>query len=95
MDYFETFAPVARHDTIKLQIALAAQRNWKIHQLDIKSAFLNGELEEDVFVEQPDGFILGSVPDHVCKLRKALYGLKQDPRTWYSQIDGYLCGNEF
>lgn len=84
VDYFETFARVARHDTIRLLIALAAQRKWKIHQLDIKSAFLNGELKEDVFVEQPNGFISRSVLDHVCKLRKTLYGLKQAPRAWYN-----------
>ena len=76
VDYFETFALVARFDTIRLLIALAAQKKWKIHQLDIKSAFLNGELEEDVFVEQPEGFQSRIYPDHVCKLKKALYGLK-------------------
>jgi hypothetical protein len=95
VDYFETFAPVARHDTIRLLIALAAQKRWKIHQLDIKSAFLNGELEEDIFVEQPEGFQLSSDPDCVCKLKKALYGLKQAPRAWYGRIDGYLCGSGF
>lgn len=95
VDYFETFAPVARFDTIRLLIALAAQKKWKIHQLDIKSAFLNGELEEDVFVEQPEGFQSRIYPDHVCKLKKALYGLKQAPRAWYSKIDGYLCAKGF
>ena len=58
--------------------------------MDVKSAFLNGNLEEEVYIEQPDGFVLGDDPNMVCKLRKALYGLKQAPRAWYSRLDTYL-----
>ena len=58
--------------------------------MDVKSAFLNGNLEEEVFIERPDGFILSDDPNMVCKLRKALYGLKQAPRAWYSRLDIYL-----
>jgi hypothetical protein len=66
-------------------IALATQHNWKIHQLDVKSAFLNGDLKE-VYLVQPEGFIKKGQEDLVCKLKKALYGLKQAPRSWYTKI---------
>ncbi|KAI5348631.1 hypothetical protein L3X38_001518 [Prunus dulcis] len=94
IDFNETFAPVARLDTIRTLIALAAQKGWKLWQLDVKSAFLNGVLEEEVYVDQPDGFVVNGDEDKVYRLRKALYGLKQAPRAWYSEIDSYLsqCG---
>lgn len=82
IDFFETFALVARLETIRTLIALAAQKNWLIYQLDVKSAFLNGVLEEEVNVEQPQGFLVEGGEDKVYKLKKALYGLKQAPRTW-------------
>ncbi|XP_058004059.1 retrovirus-related Pol polyprotein from transposon TNT 1-94 [Hevea brasiliensis] len=88
VDYTETFAPVARFDTIRLILALAASEGWQVFQLDVKSAFLNGFLEEQVYIEQPEGFNDGS--NQVCLLKKALYGLKQAPRAWYSRIDSYL-----
>ncbi|XP_071694431.1 uncharacterized protein [Rutidosis leptorrhynchoides] len=81
VDYTETFAPVARLDTIQALVALAAQRMWKIYQLDVKSAFLNGFLEEEIYVEQPQGFIKKGKEDQVLKLKKALYGLKQAPHA--------------
>ncbi|KAI5334710.1 hypothetical protein L3X38_024843 [Prunus dulcis] len=94
IDFNETFAPVARLDTIRTLIALAAQKGWKLWQLDVKSAFLNGVLEEEVYVDQPEGFVIKGAEDKVYRLRKALYGLKQAPRAWYSEIDTYLyqCG---
>ncbi|KAM2687700.1 hypothetical protein EV2_010439 [Malus domestica] len=94
IDFNETFAQVARLDTIRTLIALAAQKGWKLWQLDVKSAFLNGVLEEEVYVDQPDGFVIKGAEDKVYRLRKALYGLKQAPRAWYSEIDTYLihCG---
>ncbi|KAI5355535.1 hypothetical protein L3X38_008430 [Prunus dulcis] len=94
IDFNETFAPVARLDTIRTLIALAAQKGWKLWQLDVKSAFLNGVLEEEVYLDQPDGFVVKGDEDKVYRLRKALYGLKQAPRAWYSEIDTYLnqCG---
>ena len=76
VDFEEVFAPVARLDTIRLILALAAHRGWKIHHLDVKSAFLNGELEEEVYVAQPEGFIDHTAEHKVYKLSKALYGLK-------------------
>ncbi|CAL8087744.1 unnamed protein product [Prunus armeniaca] len=94
VDYNETFAPVARLDTIRTLIALAAQKGWQLYQLDVKSAFLNGVLEEEAYVDQPEGFVMKGSESKVYKLHKALYGLKQAPRAWYSEIDGYFaeCG---
>ncbi|KAI5332051.1 hypothetical protein L3X38_022179 [Prunus dulcis] len=80
VDYNETFVPVARLDTIRTLVALAAQKNWKLYQLDVKSAFLNGVLEEEVYVDQPDGFVVKGSEDKVYKLHKALYGLKPGER---------------
>ncbi|GKD84395.1 retrovirus-related pol polyprotein from transposon TNT 1-94 [Tanacetum coccineum] len=95
VDFGDTFAPVARHDTIKLLIAIAAQRNWKIHHLDVKSAFLNGELEEEIYVKQPEGFEVVGQEEKVYRLYKALYGLKQAPRAWYAKIDAHLLNHNF
>ncbi|KZV41734.1 retrovirus-related Pol polyprotein from transposon TNT 1-94 [Dorcoceras hygrometricum] len=90
VDYSDTFAPVARLDTIRLLLAVAAQKNWKVHQLDVKSAFLNGFLQEEIYVEQPEGYKKEGEEDKVYLLKKALYGLKQAPRAWYSRIDDHL-----
>lgn len=81
VDFYEVFAPVARWDTIRSILALAAERAWKVYQLDVKSAFLHGELEEDVYVKHPKGFEARDEPNKVYKLKKALYGLKQAPRA--------------
>ena len=95
IDYNETFAPVARLDTVRLVLAIAAQHSWKVHQMDVKSAFLNGFLEEEVYVKQPPGYEVKGEEGKVYKLKKALYGLKQAPRVWYSRIDAYLISNGF
>jgi transposase InsO family protein len=95
IDYEETFSPVARHDTIRALISLAAQKMWKLYQLDVKSAFLNGELKEEVYVEQPQGFEIEGQEEKVYRLKKALYGLKQAPRAWYSNIDNYFMKKGF
>ena len=79
IDYDETFAPVARYTSIRTIMAIVANMGWRIHQLDVKTAFLNGILEEEVYIEQPQGFELYGRDSHVCRLRKALYGLKQAP----------------
>jgi hypothetical protein len=94
IDYEEVFAPVARLDIVRLLIALAAHHNRKIYQLDVKSAFLNGILEEEVYVQQPEGFIMEGEESKVC-LKKALYDLKQAPRAWNARINGYLHQNGF
>jgi hypothetical protein len=90
IDFEETFAPVARMEAIWLLLAYACSKNVKVYQMDVKSSFLNGELEEEVYIEQPEGFQLSENADYVCKLKKALYGLKQAPRAWYSRLDKYL-----
>jgi hypothetical protein len=84
IDYAEVFASVARLDTIRLVISLAAQKEWVIYQLDVKLAFLHGELNEEVYVEQPPGYEKKGREQMVYKLKKALYGLKQAPHVWYS-----------
>ncbi|CAJ2645183.1 unnamed protein product [Trifolium pratense] len=94
-DYWYTFAPVARHDTIRLLVALTAKLGWKIYHFDVKSAFLNGLLDEDIYVDQPEGFKVAGSENKVYKLHKALYGLKQAPRAWYSRIDGHLLQSGF
>lgn len=95
IDFTETYAPVAHFDTIRTLLAVAANNRWEVFQLDVKSAFLNGDLLEDVFVEQPQGFILKGEEHKVYKLHKALYGLRQAPRAWYSKIDSYFVENGF
>ena len=87
VDYLETFAPVSRHDTIRVVLALAAQKKWKLYQMDVKSAFLNGELKEEIYVAQPPGFIVKGEEENVLRLRKALYGLKQTPQASYEKIN--------
>lgn len=81
IDYNEVFAPVARWDTIRMVMSLAAQKGWMVFQLDVKSAFLHGDLKEDVFIEQPQGYEQKGEEEKVLKLKKALYGLKQAPRA--------------
>jgi hypothetical protein len=78
-DFDETFALVARLEAIRIFLAYECHKNFKVYHMDVKSAFLNGDLEEEVYVEQPEGFPLIDNPDYVCKLKKALYGLKQAP----------------
>jgi hypothetical protein len=90
IDFEETFSPVARMEAICLLLAYACSKNVKVYQMDVKSSFLNGELEEEVYIEQLEGFQLSENIDYVCKLKKALYGLKQAPRPWYSRLDKYL-----
>lgn len=96
IDYTEVYAPVARLDTVRMILAVAAQRGWTVYQLDVKSAFLYGELQEEVFVEQPKGYEMkGEEQLMVYKLQKALYGLKQAPRAWFSRIEGYFVNEGF
>jgi len=76
IDFEEVFAPVARMESVRLLLALAAVRCWKVHHLDVKSAFLNGELAEEVYVQQPPGFVITGEEHRVLRLRKALYGLR-------------------
>ena len=80
---------VARYTSVRSLISIAVEMGWKIHQMDVKTAFLNGVIQEITYVEQPQGFEIHGRESHVCRLKKALYGLKQAPRAWYSRIDSY------
>src|SRR3954462_1075426 len=95
IDYDETYAPVARLEAIRILLAYAAHKGIKLFQMDVKSAFLNGFLNEEVFVKQPPGFEDSKFPNHVFKLTKALYGLKQAPRAWYERLSLFLLENNF
>ena len=90
VDYEETFAPVAKITTMRTIIAVAAAKGWHLHQMDIKNAFLQGELEEEVYKVQPPGFESRTYLKVVCWLKKPLYGLKQAPRDWHSKITQYI-----
>jgi hypothetical protein len=95
IDYEETIAPVARLEAIKILLAFYVAKRFKLYQMDVKSAFLNGVLEEEVYVRQPPGFENEKYPHRVYKLRKALYGLKQAPRAWYGMLRGFLFERGF
>ncbi|KAK8954179.1 hypothetical protein KSP39_PZI002872 [Platanthera zijinensis] len=95
IDFHETFAPVVRMESIRAFLAIAAQAKLGVHQLDVKSAFLNGRVEEEIYVHQPEGFEKEGEEEKVYKLNKALYGLKQTPRAWNQRIDSHLAGNGF
>ena len=90
IDFEETFAPVARLEAIRLLLAYACSLNFQLYQMAVKSAFLNGYINEEVYVKQPPGFEDFKNPSHVFKLRKALYGLKQAPRAWYDRLQFFV-----
>ncbi|GJS57872.1 retrovirus-related pol polyprotein from transposon TNT 1-94 [Tanacetum coccineum] len=95
IDYEETFAPVARLEAIRIFLAYAAYMGFMVYQMDVKSAFLNGKISEEVYVQQPPGFESNEFPNHVCKLDKALCGLKQAPRAWYETLSKFLIQHKF
>ncbi|KAL8135932.1 hypothetical protein AgCh_010520 [Apium graveolens] len=90
IDFDQTYAPVARLESIRMLLAYACYKKIKLHQMDVKSAFLNGFLEEEVYVKQPPGFEYEQHPDYIYKLKKALYGLKPAPRDWYKRLSKFL-----
>jgi hypothetical protein len=95
LDFGETYAPVARLEASRILLAFATHHNFKLHQMDVKSAFLNGPISEEVYVEQPPGFEDPQFPNHIYKLHNALYRLKQDPRAWYECLKEFLLKKGF
>jgi hypothetical protein len=95
IDYDETFSPVARLESIRILLAYACAHNFKLFQMDVKSAFLNGVINEEVYVAQPPGFIDFEKPNYVYKLKKALYGLKQAPKAWYDRLKTFLVDHKY
>nr|GFA16219.1 Gag-Pol polyprotein [Tanacetum cinerariifolium] len=95
IDFEELFAPVARLEAIRIFLAYAAHKNMVVYQMDVKTAFFNGNLQDKVYVSQPDGFVDPNNPNHVYKLKKALYGLKQAPRAWYDMLSSFLLSQDF
>ncbi|GJT62773.1 retrovirus-related pol polyprotein from transposon TNT 1-94 [Tanacetum coccineum] len=95
IDFEESFAPVARLEAVRIFVTYAAHKNFPIYQMDVKMAFMNGPLKEEVFVRQPDGFVDLDFPNRVYRLKKALYGLKQAPRAWYDKLSSFLIEHHF
>lgn len=95
IDYDETFVPSARYSCIRYMLELSSQMGWKIHQMDVKTAFLNGQIEEEVYIEQPEGFETFDHESYVCQLKRDLQRLKQAPHAWHTKIDNYFTGLGF
>nr|GEZ78713.1 hypothetical protein [Tanacetum cinerariifolium] len=95
INFEESFAPVARLEAVWIFVAYAAHKSFPIYQMDVKTAFLNGPLKEEVYVAQPDGFVDADHPEKVYRLRKPLYGLKQAPRAWYDELSKLLTSKGF
>ena len=91
----EFFSPVVKHSSIRVLLALVAQFDLELQQLDVKTAFLHGDLEETIYMDQPEGFLAEGKEDHVCQLKKSFYGLKQSPRQWYKRFDAFMTRHGF
>ena len=95
IEYNKVFSPIVKHSSIHILLALVAQFDLELAQLDVKTAFLHGNLEEKIYMSQPHGFEVASKENWVCKLKKSLYGLKQSPRQWYKQFDRFMIGQKY
>ena len=93
--YFDTYSPVTRISSIRMLIAIVSIHNLEIHQMDVKTAFLNGDLDEEIYMEKPEGFIVPGQEKKVCRLVKSLYGLKQAPMQWHEKFDNVMMTNGF
>ena len=94
IDYTDIYSPVVKHTSIRALLGLLASNDYELEQLDVTTAFLNGDLEEEIFMQQPEGFVVPGKEDYVCKLKKSLYSLKQSPRQWYKRFDSFVTGHE-
>lgn len=95
VDYKETFSPVSKKDSLRIVLALVAHYDLELHQMDVKTAFLNGDLEEEVYMAQPEGFVTAGKENLVCKLKKSIYGLKQASRQWYLKFNNTILSYGF
>ena len=95
VDYFDTYSPVTRITSIRMLMAIVALHNLEIHQMDVKTTFLNGELNEEIYMDQPEGFFVLGQEMKVCRLVKSLYGLKQAPKQWHKKFDNAMMSNAF
>jgi hypothetical protein len=95
VDYNDVFSPVVKHSSIRTFFSIVALLDLELEQLDVKNAFLHGELEEEIYMDQPEGFIVPDKENYVCKLKRSLYGLKQSPRQWYKRFDSFMLSHGF
>ncbi|KAG8501075.1 hypothetical protein CXB51_003199 [Gossypium anomalum] len=94
-DFTDVFSPVVKHSSIRALLGIVAMHDLELEQLDVKIVFLHGELEEDIYIQQPEGFTILEKEDYVCLLKKSLYGLKQSPRQWYKRFDSFMTSHDF
>jgi hypothetical protein len=95
IDYNDVFSLVVKHSSIRALLGIVAMHDLELEQLDVKTAFLHGDLEEEIYMDQSEGFIVPGKKNFVCKLKKSLYGLKQSPRQWYKKFDSFMIANDF
>ena len=95
IDYNEVFSPIVKHSSIRILLALVAQFNMELVQMEVKTTLLHGDLEEEIYITQPDGFKVSRKENWVCKLSKSLYGLKESPRQWYKRFDQFMIGHNY
>ncbi|KAG8480197.1 hypothetical protein CXB51_024909 [Gossypium anomalum] len=95
VDFTDVFSPVVKHSSIRALLGIVAIHDLELEQLDVKTAFLHGELEENIYMQQPEGFTVSEKEDYVCLLKKSLYGLKQSPRQWYKRFDSFMTSHDF
>jgi len=95
IDFNEIFSPVVKMSSIRIVLSLATTLDLEVEQMDVKTAFLHGDLEEEIYMKQPDGFLIEGKEDHVWRLRKSLYGLKQVPRQWYKKFEFVMCDHGY
>ena len=95
IDFNDVFSLVVKHSSIRTLLSIVAMRDYELEQLDVKTAFLHGELEEDIYMDQPEGFVVSGKEKLVCRLKKSFYGLKQSPRHWYKRFDSFMLSHGF
>ncbi|KAG8484978.1 hypothetical protein CXB51_021839 [Gossypium anomalum] len=95
VNFTDVFSPIVKHSSIRSLLGIVAMHDLELEQLDVKTTFLNGELKEDIYMQQPEGFTVSEKEDYVCLLKKSLYGLKQSPRQWYKRFDSFMTSHDF